>query len=1337
MSEQQPMRYDFDSLRAAAQSMKQFGGALQQMGRQFKQIHQQIKEHCSGDDSGIGGAIDDATSDSAEAASGVFSEGGRVLSEMGSRSSAHADRTQSGDQAVADTFNGATSGDSSGSSGARGPGGPGGGAEQTGSPAGTRGPGGGASPGAPDSTLSDTGGQQSSETASGDLTSVTDPIDVVSGMMYKTETDVELPGLLPLVLSRTFRSNYRQGGLFGRRWASTLDQRVETGPDGVHFAAEDGVILHYPPAPPGQPVLPSGGRRWPLRWDEQTDTITVTDPVLGHTRVFPPGPGPTSRPLAEIADRNGHRIRILRDDFGRPTTVAHSGGYQIAVDLEDTRIGLRVGGLRILDGTRGGMGTELLAFGYDVRGNLVETVNSTGLPLVFEYDAEDRIVKWANRSGTEYVYEYDAAGRVVRTVGSDGFLSGTMEYDTVRRMTCAVDSLGAVREYHWDGFDRVIRQVDPLGRVTLKSWDRAGNLLSRTDPLGRTVTLTYDEAGNTLSAARPDGTVLSAEYDEACQPVRVTEPDGAQWRYEYDDCGNVLTATDASGASTVFRYAPGGRLESHTDPLGNTTRVETNSAGLPVSVTDPLGATTVLRRDALGRVVETVDPLGARTRFGWTVEGDPAWREEPGAEREEWLYSPGGDLIEHRDAGGQRSVYDATHFGRPISRTDPDGAQYEFTYDTELRLVSVRNAHGDLWQYEYDAAGQLTAETDFNGAVSRYEYDAAGQLIARTNGAGQRVELAYGADGLVAERRIEDGETHSYRYDAAGRLLAVQSAQSSIAYTRDLLGRTLSESVDGQTTGYEYDAAGQVVTRTTPAGEVSRWTYDAAGRPAALATAGGTLSFQRDAAGREVARLLGPQLALSREFDAAGRVTGEALWQSPTGTAAEATPELLLQRAYSYRPDGYINEVFDRARGPRRYALDQVGRVTAVSGAEWTESYAYDAAGNISQAQYPGGDEVAGEREHSGTLIRRAGRTNYEHDGQGRLVRAWRRTISGQTKEWVYTWDAESRLVRAVTPESGTWQYTYDPLGRRVAKTRLDDAGRTVARTRFAWDGTRLAEQTAVAPDGTATTLTWDWEPGGHRALTQLRRSRMADAPQSEIDAEFYAIVTDPAGTPTELVSVDGTIAWRASASVWGAAPSDEAADATQFPLGFPGQYRDAETSLSYNYYRYYDPATGTYLSPDPIGLLGGLHNLRYAPNPLTWSDPLGLRPGEGFCPVTGNLDEKTYNDISKAYGPKIAAGVQYNFHRLIADGVASHEIPGVGRDPEALAAYLDQFYGKTTHVDQQTGRPVAYDSSKGVIIIDSGGNYHAYVKSQQSFQNGEYNGALRYVPKPPPPATP
>lgn len=102
---QQPIRYDFDTLRAGAQAIGQFGQVLKQMGGQFKQIHQQLKEHCSGDESGIGGAIEEATSDSAEAAGTVFSQGGRVLSEMGARVQGTSDRTQSTDQDITDAFN--------------------------------------------------------------------------------------------------------------------------------------------------------------------------------------------------------------------------------------------------------------------------------------------------------------------------------------------------------------------------------------------------------------------------------------------------------------------------------------------------------------------------------------------------------------------------------------------------------------------------------------------------------------------------------------------------------------------------------------------------------------------------------------------------------------------------------------------------------------------------------------------------------------------------------------------------------------------------------------------------------------------------------------------------------------------------------------------------------------------------------------------------------------------------------------------------------------------------------------------------------------------------------
>jgi hypothetical protein len=55
----------------------------------------------------------------------------------------------------------------------------------------------------------------------------TDPVDVATGEMVMTQTDLVLPGMLSLVLRRTHISSYRFGHCYGSSWASTLDERLE------------------------------------------------------------------------------------------------------------------------------------------------------------------------------------------------------------------------------------------------------------------------------------------------------------------------------------------------------------------------------------------------------------------------------------------------------------------------------------------------------------------------------------------------------------------------------------------------------------------------------------------------------------------------------------------------------------------------------------------------------------------------------------------------------------------------------------------------------------------------------------------------------------------------------------------------------------------------------------------------------------------------------------------------------------------------------------------------------------------------------------------------------
>ncbi len=109
--------------------------------------------------------------------------------------------------------------------------------------------------------------------------------------------------------------------------------------------------------------------------------------------------------------------------------------------------------------------------------------------------------------------------------------------------------------------------------------------------------------------------------------------------------------------------------------------------------------------------------------------------------------------------------------------------------------------------------------------------------------------------------------------------------------------------------------------------------------------------------------------------------------------------------------------------------------------------------------------------------------------------------------------------------------------------------------------------------------------------------------------AGWYYFVNDHLGTPHRIVSESGEIVWAAAYLPFGEAQVVRETVANSFR--FPGQYFDAETGLHYNWHRYYDPQTGRYLTPDPIGLAGGVNLYAYVEgNPVTLADPYGLDGG-------------------------------------------------------------------------------------------------------------------------------
>jgi RHS repeat-associated protein len=1016
-----------------------------------------------------------------------------------------------------------------------------------------------------------------------------DPIDFATGRVLLDQLDLELPGVLPLRLTRCHRSTLRAGRRFGRTWSSTLDQRIEITPDAVHFLAADGMLLKYPLPADTTAVLPVQGVPWPLRRTADGGH-TIHDPGTGQTLHFP-----GNAAIAAITDRNDNRIDFDYDDQGALTEIRHSGGYRIAVTTADgliTELRLR---------NPNGPDVIVRRYGYDESGRLIQVTGPAGQPTTFEYDAEARLTRWEDSNGMWYRYRYDTDGRCTQAEGRDGYLNATLDYDRDNLITHATDSLGHTTEYQFNERLQLVREIDPLGNEQRFEWDAHHRLLARTDQLGAVTRFGYDHRGKLTLVTRPDGSVGSAEYDEAGRPVVVTEPGELTWRQEYDQRGNLIGVTDPAGATTTYEYGDNGGLTLVRDALGNQVRISTDPAGLPVAVTDATGGTCRYRRDLCGRITELTDPVGGHTRYTWTVDGKPLSHTSPDGSIDRWNYDGEANQIEHVDPAGGRTHTEITRFDLPASRTGPDGARLEFTYDTELRLTTLTNPQGLVWRYEYDAAGNVTRETDFNGRVLTYSHDPAGRLIERINGAGQATQLRHDVLGNLVERRSGD-TVATFEYDPAGRLRRALNADAELVYERDPLGRVLAETCNGRTVRNTYDPLGRRISRRTPSGADSGWSYDARDLPTTLDVSGHLIRFGYDQAGREVERDLATGVRLSQTWDANHRLRTQAI------TAGGNTP-LLQRRSYTYREDDKLTAIVDQLGGPREFDLDRAGQITAVTGNGWTQRYAYDPAGNLTMATWPAppgspGDDAMGAREYSGTLIRQAGRVRYQHDAQGRVTLRQQARLSAKPLTWHYTWDAEDRLIGVTTPDGGRWRYRYDPLGRRVAKQRLGAEDTVLETVTFTWDGSRLAEQ--VDADDRATV--WDWEPGRFRPVSQRERTPLRHAPQETIDERFYAIVTDLVGTPTELIDPTGRLAWRMPTTVWGA-PLTAPAGGAYTPLRFPGQYYDPESGLNYNYHRYYDTETGRYTSTDPLGLNPAPNPHTYVPNPTTLVDPVGLAP--------------------------------------------------------------------------------------------------------------------------------
>jgi RHS repeat-associated protein len=1059
-----------------------------------------------------------------------------------------------------------------------------------------------------------------------------EPVDVVTGDYADARTDFEYPGLLPLRLDRTYPGRMRVEGALGPRWICNWSQRLlldmaagtalleDAGGQRLLFAIGDDA--HVDARHLKAPYYHLTGPR---------DALRLYDSRSQQFLLFAPTRDPAMLLLAGIEDRSGNRIAFARDAEGRLRQVRAPDGTSFRIDTTPQ------GWITALwmEGER----EPVVRYRYDAGGHLLDVLGAFTGEFHYRYSREGWLNGWQDSGPTRVEILYDAAGRVTGTRTGDGMFDDRFLYFPEQRLSRYVDATGAVTSFRYDANNLVVEEVDPLGARTISEWDALERLQRRIDPAGRETRFAYDGDGRLIAQTDWAGRSAAWRYDRWGALVAFAGPDGSA-HYTRDAAGNITAWTGTDGSRGTARYDERGALVEESVAGAGTTRYENDAAGRPVARHDPPSATgaarvTRYRWDRFGRLLDHSDPAGRTS--SWSYDRSPdnprgavSRTRMPDGGEIRFAYDGEGLLAARIRGDGQTTRFVHGAFDTLRQTIDPMGATTRFGYDGTGRLTTITDTTGQAWRFRYDAAGRLAAQIDWAGRETQYSRDAIGRVLTRRMPDATEQHFEWDDRDRIV-RVIAGSDAITYRYDDADRLTGATTWQldgtprriADVTLRYDGKGRLIAEEQNGIAVTYRYDDAGRCIGRTSPSGETALQ-FDDAGLLRRYDSNGHTLRFAHDPSGLETLRetaALGTRTAfqLAQSYDPAGRLAEQRAGGVAVFSGTRAAPDALLRR-YDWDRTGRLTGIADSGSvagtGETRFHYDLRDQAVGVERGGMREAYRYDALMNLAEG-------LAGEHRYWHDCVVEAGANRFRYDARGRMVERILSEHGFRPRCWRYRWDGFDRLVGLETPDGARWRYSYDAFGRRVGKALVGGGDAPGARrVDYVWQGISLAEawHHAGGEDGQdrLSIERWHFEPGGLRPLAKELVPAGADAQPLAAEGEWLPIVADQLGAPHALFGEDGACRWRAEPELWGRTRTarallrdrregGDADEATPCALRFPGQWEDAESGLHYNLNRYYDPDTGQYLSPDPIGVDGGLRTHAYVHDPLRWFDPDGL----------------------------------------------------------------------------------------------------------------------------------
>jgi RHS repeat-associated protein len=801
-----------------------------------------------------------------------------------------------------------------------------------------------------------------------------EPVDLQTGLFIYHKTDLQLPDVIPITLTRTYRQNDFVSRAFGV--GTTFSYNIFMVGDNVFFPEgytyqdlilADGSRVHFDRT---SPCLGANGycdftNATYMATSTPTDfygaviqvhidpssgvvtwTLTKKD---GTVYTFPDSTAsmvPQAAAPIAMQDRYGNSLTFARDANSNLTSITSPNGrwIQFAYDT-DNRI------IQAQDNSG-----RTVRYTYDAGGRLSTVTDAKGGVTTYTYDPNNNMLTITDPRGIAYLTnQYDSNNRVIQQTQADGGIFQfvyTVNTNGEITQTQATDPNGNIEQVSFNSDGYMVSDTKAVGKpeqqtVTFNRQAGSGLFLSVTDALNRQTSFVYDMMGNDTSITRLAGT-----------------PNAATTLFAYEPTFNQLTAvTDPLGHTTTFSYDSQGNRIATTDPLGNTTATAYNSSGQPVSIADALGETAQFAYDS-GDLVRVTDPLGrATTRYFDAV----------------------GRLISQSDALGQTAENAYDPLNEPTSVTDPHGNQTLFTYDGNGNLLTLTDANQHTTTYTYSSMDRVATRKDSLGNSESYQYDGMGNLTQATDRRGKVTTHSY--DGLNRKTFAGFGTQ------------AGPSYESTISNTYDA-GNRLTQTVDSVagTISRNYDGLDDLLSETTPQGAVS-YTYDLASRRQSMTVAGqAAVNYSYDNANR-VTQLVQGSSAVPFGYDSVNRRTSLTL---PNGIVI----------TYSYDAASELTAINYQAAqgnlGNLDYKYDLAGRRTVATGSFARTGLPLP----VSIAEYNANNQLT-----------EWGSASLYYDANGNM------TSDGTNS---YVWNARNQLA---SMDSSAYTFQYDGYGRRTGKS--------------------------------------------------------------------------------------------------------------------------------------------------------------------------------------------------------------------------------------------------------------------------------------------------------------